>query len=114
VDKVSITITTDKPVKIKVEPSGKSAAEKDGLAKLLRDVKGGSGHVVKISQAISDSGIDREWLWRRLGCSRSELVKILNGERAASYGIAKGFLEVLGYALVVAAINWRLTRYAGI
>ena len=45
-DKVSITITTDKPVKIKVEPSDENAAENDGLAKLLRDVKGG-GHVVR-------------------------------------------------------------------
>ena len=46
VDKVSITITTDKPVKIKVEPNDESAAEKDGLARLLRDVKGGNAHVV--------------------------------------------------------------------
>ena len=67
----------------------------------------------KISQAINDSRIEREWLWRRLGCSRSVLAQILSGERAASYEIAKGFLEVLGYALVNAAINWRLTKYAG-
>jgi len=67
----------------------------------------------KINRAISDSRIDREWLWYRLGCSRRELTEILNGERAASYEIAKGFLEILGYALVAAAINWRLTKYAG-
>ena len=67
----------------------------------------------KISRAISDSRIEREWLWRRLGCSRAVLAQILSGERAASYEIAKGFLEVLGYALVNAAINWRLTKYAG-
>jgi len=68
----------------------------------------------KINQAISDSRINREWLWRRLGCSRAVLAQILSGERAAGYAVAKGFLEVLGYALVTAAINWRLTRYAGI
>ena len=68
----------------------------------------------KISQAITDSRINREWLWRRLGCSRAELIRILNGKQAASYEIAKGLLEVLGYALVAAAINWRHTKNAGV
>ena len=55
-DKVSITITTDKPVKIKVEPNESGAAENDGLARLLRDVKGG-GHVVSSGQnKPSDNG----------------------------------------------------------
>lgn len=68
----------------------------------------------KICQAIIDSKINPEWLWRRLGCSRRELSRIIRGEAAASYEIARGFLDVLGYALVVAAINWRLTQNAGI
>lgn len=38
-DKVSITITTDKPVKIKVTPNDENAAKLSGLARLLRDVK---------------------------------------------------------------------------
>ena len=47
-DKVSITITTDKPVKISVTPN-ESAGGKDGLARLLEDVKE-DGHVVSSEQ----------------------------------------------------------------
>jgi hypothetical protein len=67
----------------------------------------------KISRAISDSRINREWLWHRLGCSRGELVKIINGERAANCRVARELLQVLGYDAVVAAIDWRRTSYAG-
>ena len=47
--KVSITITTDKPVKIRVTPDDGSAAGKEaqGLNRLLTEVKGGNGHVAK-------------------------------------------------------------------
>ncbi len=47
--KVSITITTDKPVKIRVMPDDESVtADKEaaGAGRLLKEVKGGSGHVV--------------------------------------------------------------------
>jgi len=47
--KVSITITTDKPVKIRVTPddeSGAAGKEAEGLKRLLDEVKGGNGNVV--------------------------------------------------------------------
>lgn len=47
--KVSITITTDKPVKIRVTPTEESDAEgkeAEGLKRLLHEVKGGKGNVV--------------------------------------------------------------------
>jgi hypothetical protein len=47
--KVSITITTDKPVKISVTEQGDDGAadkEAEGLTRLLGAVKGGGGHVV--------------------------------------------------------------------
>jgi len=46
--KVSITITTDKPVKIRVTPddNGAEGKEAEGLKRLLHEVKGGKGHVV--------------------------------------------------------------------
>jgi len=45
--KVSITITTDKPVKIRVTPDdGAEGKEAEGLKRLLHEVKGGSGNVV--------------------------------------------------------------------
>lgn len=67
----------------------------------------------KIIEALRVSNIRCEWLWRRLGCTREELKQILCGAQAANYEIAKGFLEVLGYDLVVSSIDWRNTRYAG-
>ena len=51
-DRISITITTDKPVKIRVssqnesEKSDGDGKEAAGVKRLLREVKGGSGHVV--------------------------------------------------------------------
>jgi len=36
-----------------------------------------------------------------------------SGERAANYRMAKALLEIFGYDAVVAAIDWRRTRYAG-
>ena len=47
--KVSITITTDKPVKIRVTPDtedGAAGKEAQGLNRLLSEVKGGNGNVV--------------------------------------------------------------------
>ena len=47
--KVSITITTDKPVKIRVTPddgNGAEGKEAEGLKRLLNEVKGGGGNVV--------------------------------------------------------------------
>lgn len=46
--KISITITTDKPVKIRVTPDESSVAagkEAEGLKRLLGAVKGGDGNV---------------------------------------------------------------------
>ena len=47
--KVSITITTDKPVKIRVTEGDETVAEgkeAEGLKRLLNEVKGENGHVV--------------------------------------------------------------------
>jgi len=46
-EKVSITITTDKPVKITVTPEGGDNKEQAGLKRLLDEVKGGTNHVAK-------------------------------------------------------------------
>lgn len=49
-EKVSITITTDKPVKISVTPNEeKVMADQAGLGRLLRNVKEVGGNVVKRS-----------------------------------------------------------------
>jgi hypothetical protein len=48
--KVSITITTDKPVKIRVTPAEEAGKEAEGLKRLLKEVKGGNGHVVSSGQ----------------------------------------------------------------
>ena len=45
--KVSITITTDKPITVRVTEDGDSSSEKEGLKRLLDEVKGGSGHVAE-------------------------------------------------------------------
>ena len=51
-DKVQITITTDKPVKIRVASDDSAAVEEaDGLNRLLDKVKGGNGHVVSKREA---------------------------------------------------------------
>lgn len=68
----------------------------------------------KINKALKVSNITREWLRMRLDCTRFELKEILNGRRPADYEIAKGLLEVFGYDLIVEAIDWRLTKYAGV
>lgn len=68
----------------------------------------------KINKALKVSNITCEWLCLRLGCTWIELKEILNGRRRADYEIAKGFLEVFGYDLIVEAIDWRLTKYAGV
>lgn len=52
-EKVSITITTDKPVKISVTPND-SGAEKDGLSRLMQDVKE-VAHVVTKRQVLGNA-----------------------------------------------------------
>jgi hypothetical protein len=38
--------------------------------------------------------------------------RIASGERAANYQIAKSLLEVFGYDIIVASIDWGKTSYA--
>jgi hypothetical protein len=45
--KVSITITTDKPITVRVTEDGGNTKEQEGLYRLLDEVKGGNGHVAK-------------------------------------------------------------------
>ena len=56
-EKVSITITTDKPVKIRVTPAEETAAERkeaEGAKRLIRDVKEAGNVVSKRETRASD------------------------------------------------------------
>ena len=67
----------------------------------------------KLAQAARSNNLKLAWLAKRLGCSAAMISRIASGERAANYRMAKALLEVFGYDAVVAAIDWRRTRYAG-
>ena len=60
----------------------------------------------KLAQAISDSGLRREWLCERLCCTAAVFDEIVNGTRRAGYRLSKELLQVLGYGAVVEAIDW--------
>ena len=67
----------------------------------------------KLAQAVKTNNLKLVWIARRLGCSLSKLSRIVNGEQAANYRIARELLEVFGYDTVVQSIDWGRTSYAG-
>jgi len=69
-------------------------------------------HKEKLAQAARSNNLKWAWLAQRLGCSVSMISKIASGERSANCQIARALLEVFGYAVIVAAIDWGRTRYA--
>lgn len=68
----------------------------------------------KLARILKAEGITLSWLKERLGISRARLIRVLSGTEAADYYLAKELLAVIGYEGVVSAIDWGLTRYAGV